>query len=229
MRLIALVLTAGLVGALVGGPAAAQEWKEYSYPGEAFTVSFPAEPTVETTTYQTVDGRSVEAHVYSVKQDGSTFRMTIAEVANSSLADPGPEEGTVIDHAINTLSQGGEVKLNIPHRINRIFGRQISVAWPDGSRLSAAVFYNNGRLYQIEAKTFPVVNMATAEAIRFQQSLMFTGGGSNRPPGTGRDGRPCPVGTDVAGITGTPGAAAADEGLGRRGGRGCARRRDRAG
>jgi hypothetical protein len=219
MRLVTLVLAA----ALLGGPAAAQDWKEYSYPSEAFTVSFPAEPKIENTTYQTINGRSVEARVYSVTQDASTFKMTIAQLANPSSGEPGPDESAVIDHAIMTLSEGGEVKVNIPHRINRIFGRQISVAWPDGSRLSAAEFYNNGRLYQIEAKTLPAVNMATADAIRFQQSLMFTGGGSNRPPGTGRDGRPCPqVGTDIAGATGAPGAAAPGEG--RRGGRGCRRR-----
>ena len=225
MRMIAVVLAATFAGALANAPAAAQEWKEYSYPSEAFAASFPAEPRIESTSYQTADGRSVEARVYSVTYDGSTFRMTIAQLVYPSSTDPAPEEGAVIDHAIKTLSEGGEVKVNIPHRINRIFGRQISVAWPDGGRLSAAAFYNNGRLYQIEARTPPASNTATADAIRFQQSLMFIGGGSNRPPGTGRDGRPCPqVGTDVAG---TPGTATTDDA--RRAGRGCFRRRDRAG
>jgi hypothetical protein len=50
----------------------------------------------------------------------------------------------------------------------------------DGSRSTAAVFDYNGRLYQIEGKSLSAANDTTADAIRFQQSLIFTGGGSNR-------------------------------------------------
>ena len=59
MRLIAFALAAFVAS----GPAAAQSWQEYSYPAYSFTVAFPADPQIETTTYQLADGRSVEAHV----------------------------------------------------------------------------------------------------------------------------------------------------------------------
>jgi hypothetical protein len=39
-------------------PASAQGWGEYEYPNEGFTVAFPAEPKVETTSYQASGGRS---------------------------------------------------------------------------------------------------------------------------------------------------------------------------
>jgi hypothetical protein len=65
MRTIALVLAAFVAS----GPAAAQDWKEYSYPDYSFTVAFPAAPQIETTTYQVADGHSVPAHVYTVGQD----------------------------------------------------------------------------------------------------------------------------------------------------------------
>jgi hypothetical protein len=42
-----------------------------------------------------------------------------------------------------------------------------------------ALFDYNGRLYQIEGNALPGHD-ATADAIRFVQSLIFTGGGSNR-------------------------------------------------
>jgi hypothetical protein len=169
MRLIAFILA--LLAA--GGPAAAQSWKEYSYPDYAFTVSFPAEPAIEATTYPAADGRSVPARVYSAAQGNGVFKMTIAE-----LSETGLEENAVIDHAIKTLSQDGEVKVNIPHRVGRVFGRQLSTLGADGSRSSVAVFYYNGRLYQIEGKSLPAGN-ATADAIRFQQSLIFTDNGTN--------------------------------------------------
>jgi hypothetical protein len=156
-------------------PAVAENWQEYRYPDQFFAVAFPGDPQTEATTYQVAADRSVAAHVYSVRQDNAVFKVTVAE-----LADTGLEEGAVIDHAIKAMSEGGEVKVNIPHRINRVYGRQLSIVGPDGIRSMVAVFDYNGRLYQIEGQALPTGNDATADAIRFVQSLIFTGGGSNR-------------------------------------------------
>jgi hypothetical protein len=171
MRLI-MFIAAMVVGV---GPAVAQTWREYTYPDQLFTVAFPADPQTQTTTYQVADNRSVEAHVYSVRQDNALFKVTVAE-----LADAGLEESAVIGHAIKTMSESGEVKVNIPHRVNRVYGRQLSILGADGVRSMVALFDYNGRLYQIEGNALPTGNDATADAIRFVQSLIFTGGGSNR-------------------------------------------------
>jgi hypothetical protein len=166
MRLITIILA--LVFA--GGPAVAQSWKEYAYPSDFFSVAFPADPKVETTTYQ-----PVEARVYSVSQDGGVFKMTVAD-----LPDPAMLESAVLDHAVQTLSQGSEIKVNIEHRISRVYGRQLSIAAPDGSYSSVAVFYHKRRLYQIEGTVLPTATNATSDAIRFQQSLVFTDDSTNR-------------------------------------------------
>jgi hypothetical protein len=175
MRLFAFILAL-----LVGDPAVAQSWKEYAYPNYAVAISFPAEPEIQTTTYQAADGRAVEAHVYSVIQNDAAFRLTIVEAS-----EPAMEESAVIDHAVKTLSQGGEIKVDIPARVSRVYGRQISIVGADGSHSSAAVFYHKGRLYQIEGKVFP--NGSDMAAIRFQQSLVFTGGESNRSADAAQD------------------------------------------
>jgi len=171
------IITFVLAAFVASGPAAAQSWQEYSYPDYSFAVAFPAEPRIETTTHRVADGRSVEARVYSVRQNNVVFKMTVAELADSSL-----QESAVIDHAIKTLSEGGEVKVNVPHRIYRVYGRQLSVLGADGSHSMAAVFDYKGRLYQIEAKALPGGSAADTEIdiIRFQQSLTFTDGGTNR-------------------------------------------------
>jgi hypothetical protein len=171
MRLIAFILAVFVAS----GPAAAQSWQEYSYPAYSFTVAFLADPQIETTTYQVADGRSVEARVYSVRQNNGVFKVTVAELANANL-----EESAVLDHAIKSLSEGGEVKINIPHRIYKVYGRQLSILGADGSRSTVAVFDYNGRLYQIEGKALPGGDVT--DIIRFQQSLVFTDGGSNRSP-----------------------------------------------
>jgi hypothetical protein len=160
---------------IVTSPATAQNWQEYSYPDYSFRVTFPADPQIEAATYRVTDDRTVEAHVYSVRRDNAEFKLTIAE-----LADAGLEPAAVIDHAVKTLSAGGEVKVNVPHHVMAVFGRQLSLVEGDGSRLAVALFAYNRRLYQIEGKSLPAGKDATADAIRFVQSLIFTDGGSNR-------------------------------------------------
>jgi hypothetical protein len=172
MRLIVLSLAAACAAIF---PAAAQSWKEVSYPAYAISLNFPADPQVETTTYQVADGRSVEAHVYSVNHDNVVLKLTVAELGNTGL-----DEAVVMDHAIKTLAQGGEIKINFPHRIYSVYGRQLSIAGADGSRSTVALFDYKGRLYQIEGKALAGGN--STDVLRFQQSLVFTDGGSNRSP-----------------------------------------------
>jgi len=203
MQLFILLIFAALV---FSGPAAAQNWQEYGYPDYAFKVSFPDDPRIETTTYQVADDRAVEAHVYSVSRDNAEFKVTVAELANSGL-----EESAVLDYAIKALAAGGEVKVNIPHRVNRVFGRQLSILQRDGSRATVARFDYNGRLYQTVGKSLATGNDATADTIRFVQSLIFTGGASNRSPeeiraaqaafcsGTGEPGAAADAGTALSG------------------------------
>jgi hypothetical protein len=129
MRSIPMILAAFAFSA----PAVAQE--EYSYPEYAISVAFPASPQIETTTYQIADGRSVPARVYSVRQDKGEFKMTVAELANTGLA-----EKAVIDHAIKALSQDATVKVNVPASIYRVYGRQFTIDGADGSRSMVAIF-----------------------------------------------------------------------------------------
>jgi hypothetical protein len=53
----------------------------------------------EGTTHKVAEGRSVEAHVYSVQQDDAVFKLTVAE-----LADTGLGESAVIVRAIKKIS-----------------------------------------------------------------------------------------------------------------------------
>src|SRR5215470_15209752 len=77
---------------ILGSPAVAQSWEQYSYPDYAFSVDFPAKPLVENRTHQVADNRSVPARVYSVRQNSSELKVTIADPANA-----GHDETSVID------------------------------------------------------------------------------------------------------------------------------------
>jgi hypothetical protein len=171
MRPIAFALAA----LAIATPAAAQSWQEYSYSDYAFSVAFPAAPKVENTTYQAANGRAVQARVYSVTQNNELFKFTVADMLNTRL-----DEAAVIDHAIKTLSAGGRVTFDIPQRIYNVYGRSLGIQGGDGSRSTVGVFDYKGRLYQIEAKALPGGGASAADILRFQQSLVFTDGGSNR-------------------------------------------------
>jgi hypothetical protein len=164
MRAIAFMLALFLAV-----PAAAAAWKEYAYPEQSFTVHFPAEPTVEITTYQGPDGGALQARVFSLTQDTGVFKMTVAELPNGRT-----EENALVSHAIKTVAQGGVIKLDIPHRIRQVYGRQLGIAGASGGYSYVAVFYRNKRLYQIEGKAFVTGGQAEVEAMIFQQSLDFT-------------------------------------------------------
>jgi hypothetical protein len=162
MRLIIFILAL-----LLAGPATAADWMEYAYPDLSFTVHFPADPKIEFTSYQGFDGRSYEARIYSVTQDTGVFKLTIAEL-------PDADENALISHAVKTMTEGGVVKVDIPHRIRSFYGRQLAIAGGDGGYSYVAAFYHKKRLYQIEGKAFAAGGQAEIEAMIFQQSLDFT-------------------------------------------------------
>jgi len=164
MRAIAFIFALFLAG-----PAAAADWKEYAYPDFAFTVHFPVDPKIETTTYEAADGHAFEARTYLVTQDTGVFKLTIAELPESA-----PDEKTLIDYAIKTMTDGGVVKFDMSHRIRTSYGRQLGIAGANGGYSYVAVFYRNKRLYQIEGKALVGGGQAEIDAMIFQQSLDFT-------------------------------------------------------
>src|SRR5262249_22229485 len=163
MRLIACILAMFAAASA----ALAQDWKPYLSPPYSFSVAFPAEPKIEATTYPAPGGRIVAARVYSVTQENSLLRMTVVNLKGAPV-----EDTSAIEHAVASLTQGSKVKLNTPHRVGSVYGRQLSIDRADGSHSFVAIFYRKWRLYQIEGIALPG-GQGEADAIRFQQSLEF--------------------------------------------------------
>jgi hypothetical protein len=166
MRLIACIVTIVCTACLA--PAQAQGWSKYTFSAYGFSMAFPAEPQTEMTTYAAADGRLVEAHVFSLSRGNSTLRITVAELAGAPV-----EDTSAIEHAARELARGSAVRFDIPHHIGAVYGRQLSIDRPDGSRSFVAIFYRKWRLYQIEGIAPSGDQAALTDAIRFQQSLEF--------------------------------------------------------
>src|SRR5258706_4640222 len=66
----------------------AQAWDEHAYPDAGFAVQFPVEPQVAAGSYQTADGTTVPATVYSARQGSGVYTITVAELANTPADQP---------------------------------------------------------------------------------------------------------------------------------------------
>ena len=155
----------------LAGNASAAGWQEYVYGDFGFAVSFPDAPRIESAWYQLPDGTNVPARIYTVAEPEGEYRVMIADFTTR------PEgENTIINAAEAGLRKNGKVKVELPARVQAVFGRQLSVQGSDGSHTSAAVFVYQHRLYQITGTATPAAALAgSSDAIRFQQSLRFTG------------------------------------------------------
>jgi hypothetical protein len=152
------------------GSAAPSDWKEYENPKYSFAIHFPVDPTLEATTFRTADGRSLEAHSFSVEQDAGLFKVTVVEMPGEQTG----EEALVVKEAAKNVAEGGVTKFDITHSIGTIYGRQLGIAEANGGYSYVALFYHKQRLYQIEGKALVAGGQAEVDAMRFQQSLDLT-------------------------------------------------------
>ncbi len=164
MRLISLIL------AMFAGSAAPSDWMDYENPEYSFAIQFPVDPTLEATTFRTADGRSLQAHTFSVAQEAGVFKVTIVEMPGEQTG----EDALVVKNAAKNVAEGGVVKFDMPHQVRDIHGRQLGIAGANGGYSYVALFYYKQRLYQIEGKARVGGGQAELDAMRFHQSLDLT-------------------------------------------------------
>jgi hypothetical protein len=172
-----VVLSVLAVAALVAAPAvffagsaAPADWKDYENLDYSFAISFPVDPTLEATTFRTADGRSLEAHTFSVEQEAGVFKVTVVEMPGEETG----EEAPVVKDAAKNVAEGGAIRFDFPHSVRAIYGRQLGIAGANGGYSYVALFYHKQRLYQIEGKAFVAGGQAEVDAMRFHQSLDLT-------------------------------------------------------
>lgn len=202
------ILIATACAAVLSVSARAQStWTEYNYADAGFAVSFPGDPAVGHMKVKTPDGADADETLYALRQNDAIYRMTVIDYKDTMV-----DGNKAIEQAIVALRERGSVNLDLPARVNRNRGRQLSVTEKDGSHTTAAIFFGDHRLYEIEGTMLASsADPSSGELIRFQQSLRFTGpnngfggrgfgrgDGNGGPPGAGfrggrrfrRDGNP---------------------------------------
>jgi hypothetical protein len=172
---------------LAPAPALAATWEHYAYDYDGFAVQSPAPFVSAKALFKTPSGLIAPETTYTARQDDVVLQMTVIDFRGTSV-----DKQTGIDMAVAGLGRDGEIKLNINERIDSQFGRNLTIAGRDGSRSTAAVYFVNGKLYELVGKALPPdPNAGSAKAVRFQQSLEFIGLGAeahrpeNQPDGQG--------------------------------------------
>jgi hypothetical protein len=160
-----------MMGLLMPIAANAQEWTAYRYPDPGFAVQFPAEPAVEKTTAKTANYHSLPMTRYTVRQDRITYTVSVVDYSTTN-ADP----LSTIAETERALGASGKVTVATGARINRSFGRELSINGTDGSRSAIAIFFVDKHLYTLVGQALPPNAIEkSGDAIRFQESLQFLG------------------------------------------------------
>ncbi len=169
--------------------AVAQQWKVYEYPDAGFAVQFPVPPVVAPSTFRTSAGVSLPMTRYAAREDRVLYTMSVVDFSGVN------EDATsVIAETEKSFGASGRVTVAIDARINRQFGRELSVNGADGARSAVAIFFASKHLYLLVGESLPPNAIArSGDAIRFQESLQFIGpnggfGGFGRFAGRGRFG-----------------------------------------
>jgi hypothetical protein len=168
MKAMAAILIAACLTPIA---AVAQEWKAYSYPDPGFAIQFPVPPTVESSTSKTSAGVSLPVTRYQVRQDRIIYTLNVTDYSAAN-----PDEKSAITDAERAFGASGKVTVAIDARVNRSFGRELSINGSDGSRSAVAIFFVNKHLYTLVGEALPPdAIQKSGDTIRFQESLQFIG------------------------------------------------------
>jgi len=155
--------------ACMAAAAPAFAWDIFSYPEAKFAAQFPVEPQVGPAKYRTTTGLEAPAQ-RRLAQDGRVaYSVTLVDFSGTAL-----DKDAAIADAVKAFGQEGEVLVDVEARINAEWGRELSVNRRDGGHDIVAVFFFDNHLYVLNGRAAPPdPNAATANLIRFQQSLNF--------------------------------------------------------
>jgi hypothetical protein len=186
-----------LTTALIAISPDAGNWKEYPQPPLGFVVEFPANPVASSGCYRTALVPSATANILSVMEGRATYIATVVDVPGHS-----EEGSILLGEAESLLLQLGDVTsisisrtghdpvvcgrlimmdcragrtpdLTSEADTSRAWFRQIAGAeCGDLSRLTANLFFSDGRLYLIQAIHLPSAEDSAA-ALRFTNSVHF--------------------------------------------------------
>ena len=143
------------MGLVLTAPAHGSEsWREYTYPEDGFSASFPGKPVIARRLSKTSQSRSraVPERIYSVNQGGVIYSVSVMDFTKAE-ADPDIAVGEVA----SALTGLGRLAFDESIYTDSMHGREIVVIGDDGTNYTDGIFYVRRLLYQMKV-VYPAVN-----------------------------------------------------------------------
>lgn len=169
MRLTVLAILAGFALAAFTTPAAAQ-WRPYISHPLGFAFAAPGPMKVEKGTYEgPVAGRR-DTLVYSFLDDNIEYKVVVIDTR-----DIAANSANLLGEVQYQFQNGKRMLMDAFGRVDRQYGRKITVDLPNNAGRSMGAFYFiNGRIVSLQATVLPANgDYETPETGRFIDSITF--------------------------------------------------------
>ena len=169
MRLTAVATLVGAVLAAMTAPAMAA-WRGYISHPLGFAFAAPGELKVEKGTYRGDVAGPHDTLVYRFVDDNIEYKAVVID-----MGDKANDAATLLGEAEYTFGEGKKVLMDTFGRVDRQYGRKLTVDLPNnGGRSSAAFYFVDGRIVSLQATVLPANgDYNTPEMGRFVDSITF--------------------------------------------------------
>jgi hypothetical protein len=169
MRWTALATLVGAVLAAMTAPAMAA-WRGYISHPLGFAFAAPGELKVEKGTYRGAVAGPRDTVVYRFVDDDIEYKAVVID-----MSDKANDAANLLGEAEYIFQDGKKVLMDTFGRLDRQYGRKLTVDLPNNAGRSTAAFYFvNGRIVSLQATVLPANgDYDTPELARFVDSISF--------------------------------------------------------
>ena len=163
-----VVLAAVTASALaMAGPANAA-WN--SYISHTLGFSFEAPGTVKSarTTYEAPVAGKHNAMAFEASDEGIQYRVTLVDMEGDAN-----KAASILGEAEYRFQDGKKLRMDAFGRVDREFGRKLTVELPNGGRSTAAFYFLNGQLLELQVTAPAGSDFDSPDISRFIDSVAF--------------------------------------------------------
>jgi hypothetical protein len=169
MRMTTAATLVGTALVAMAAPATAA-WHGYISHPLGFAFAAPGEFKVEKGTYSGAVSGPRDTFIYSFFDDDIEYKAVVID-----MRDKASDAATLLGEAEFVFQDGKKVLMDSFGRVDRQYGRKLTIDLPNNAGRSTAAFYFiNGRIISLQATVLPANgDYATPEMGRFVDSITF--------------------------------------------------------
>src|SRR5579863_5605621 len=169
MRLSAMPVSAIAALLALTAPASAA-WHGFISHVYGFAFATPGDLKVEKTTYKGAVAGTLDAVMYSTVQDNIEYKAIVIDTMAQAN-----QSATLLGEAEYIFQDGKKVLMDSFARVDRHYGRKLSIDLPNnGGRSIAAFYFVDGRIISLQATVLPANgDYDNPDIARFVDSVTF--------------------------------------------------------